>query len=86
MENILKEIQKDLQFLKAKALEKSAVAGYINKAAFKQFFEYGDTRTAEILSSGELVTSEVGRRTFIQVSSILEYLEKHRKDQPTIKY
>ncbi len=86
MENILKEIQKDLRFLKTKALENSAVGGYINKTAFKNFFEYGDTRTAEILNSGELVISEVGRRTFIQVSSVLEYLEKHRKDQSTMKY
>lgn len=81
MENhnvLLMKILHELEFLKTKTLENSTIGGWVNKTTFKKFLDYGDTATAEILNSGELTVSEVGRRRFIQISSLIEYLEKHR--------
>lgn len=44
-----------------------------------EFFDYGDTKIAELFKQGELQVSEVGIRKFIKKESVLKFLEKNLK-------
>ncbi len=44
-----------------------------------EFFDYGDTKIAELFKQGGLVVSEIGNRKFIKKESLMKFLEKNIK-------
>lgn len=52
---------------------------WIPRQKLMEFFDYGDTKIAELFKQGELQVSEVGIRKFIKKESVLKFLEKNLK-------
>ena len=85
MQELITEIQKmsaELNNLKRK-LEEYETSRYfdnwIPRQKLMEFFDYGDTKIAELFKQGDLQVSEVGIRKFIKKESVLKFLEKNLK-------
>ena len=83
MEEIVKELQKlslkvtNLQ-MKIEELESTNhFEGWISRQALMEFFDYGETKMAELLKSEDLIVSEIGNRKFIKKESVVKFLENN---------
>ena len=58
-------------------LNPKIIDGWLLEKYVKKFFDYSDTAMAELLKTKELLVSEIGRRRFYKVDSIITLLNKH---------
>jgi hypothetical protein len=71
------QIIKDLAEIKRLISTMGVTNKWINKELACSFFDYGNTQISTLLKDGKLVCSRIGRRTFISIKSLENFLENN---------
>lgn len=65
------------------AIEKngSAIGGWLPKKVVMRYFDYGETQLRTLEHEHSIEVSKVGNRKFYAIASIIELLNKNKKNQ-----
>jgi hypothetical protein len=80
MEEITQQILEELQIIKQKLDESKVPAvnsDWIPRSEVMRFLGYKDTQMSQLITSGKLKASKVGKRIFIMKSSVAKLLSEN---------
>lgn len=75
----LTQIQSDLELLKSKSVEGTALGDWINRKTLLRFFDYSDSSLNALENNGEIEFSVHGHRKFYSMKSVIDFIERHKK-------